>query len=53
MPKTPDELKEQIERENEQPATEGDERTAEGLEVRTPSRDEFFANLGRATKTDK
>ena len=53
MPKTPDELKQQIERENEQPATEGSERTAEGLEVETPKRKDFFGNLERASGPER
>ncbi len=48
MPKTPDELREQLERENEdQPAEEGKSRTAEGLEVDDPSRGDFFGNLDK------
>jgi hypothetical protein len=50
MPKTPDELKEQIEKANETPADPGNERTAEGEEVRTPERSEFFANLEKVSK---
>lgn len=46
-PKTPSELREQIEREQDQPATDGHERTAEGMETPTPSRDQFFGNLQR------
>ena len=50
-PKTPNELKEQIERENEKPALDdGKERSAEGKPMRTPSRDEFFGNLETASK---
>ena len=51
-PKTPEELKEQIERENEQPAEEGKDRTAEGLEVEPPSRERFFSDLEKASKPD-
>lgn len=53
MPKKPDELKEQIEAQQEQPAKEGHERTAEGLSVETPSRGEFFGNLEKASKPAK
>jgi hypothetical protein len=53
MPKTPEELKEQIEAQQDQPAKEGHERTAEGLSVETPSRDAFFANLGKVSKPDE
>lgn len=50
-PKTPTELKAQIEKENEQsPAVSGNERTAEGLEVQTPKRSEFISNLEKASK---
>jgi hypothetical protein len=52
-PKTPNELREQIEQQNEQPAGEGRERTAEGLEVDTPSRKEFFSKLGRIAEPEK
>ena len=54
MPKTPDELKEQIEKANEEPpATPGHERTAEGLNVPTPKRDDFFANLKKVSRSEK
>lgn len=50
-PKTPSELNEQIEKANEEPpAIPGNERTAEGLEVQPPSRDDFFTNLEKASK---
>jgi hypothetical protein len=52
-PKTPQELKEQIERENaENPPAEGKDRTAEGLEVPTPSREGFLGNLKKVSKPD-
>jgi hypothetical protein len=51
MPKKPDELKEQIEKANEQvPAVPGNERTAEGLEVQPPKRSDFFSNLKKVSK---
>jgi len=54
MPKTPDELKEQIERENaENPPGEGQDRTAEGEVVRRPGRDEFFGNLEKVSEPDR
>jgi hypothetical protein len=54
LPKTPDELKEQIEEANEEPpAVPGNDRTAEGMEVRRPSRDDFFANLEKVSKPEK
>lgn len=49
-PKTPNELKEQVERQNEQPAPEGQERTAEGLLVPTPTRKDFLANLEKVSE---
>jgi hypothetical protein len=50
-PKKPDELRKQIE---DQPAVgEGMERTAEGMETRTPSRDEFFGHLRKVSKREK
>lgn len=49
-PKTPAELKEQIERENEKRSKAGHEKTAEGMETPTPSEDDFFANLEKASK---
>jgi hypothetical protein len=53
-PKTPRELKEQIERENaETPPTEGKDRTAEGLEVRKPSREGFLGNLKKVSEPEK
>jgi hypothetical protein len=44
-PKTPSELREQIEAQQNEPAAPGNERTAEGMEARTPSGNEFFGNL--------
>ncbi len=54
MPKTPQELKEQVEREQaENPPADGQERTAEGLKVETPKRGDFFGNLKKLiTKPD-
>jgi hypothetical protein len=49
-PKTSDELREQIEAQQDRPAAEGGERTAEGEEVRTPNRGEFFGNLGKVAE---
>jgi len=46
-PKTSEELREQIEAQQGQLAAPGNERTAEGEEVRTPGRGEFFGNLGK------
>ena len=51
MPKTPEELREQIESQ-EQPADLGNERTAEGLEVETPTREDFFGNLAKLSKPE-
>lgn len=46
MPKSPAEIKEQIEKANEEPpAIPGNERTAEGLEVQPPKRSDFFSKL--------
>jgi hypothetical protein len=52
MPKTPEELKAEIERENKQPAPDGKERTAEGEEVETPKRKDFFGNLEKASRAE-
>ena len=52
-PKTPSELKAQVEQQAKKPAKEGHERTAEGLSVETPSRDAFFSNLEKVAKPDK
>jgi len=49
-PKTPEELKEQIDAQNQEPAKPGHERTAEGQSVPTPKRGDFFRNLGKASK---
>lgn len=50
-PKTPSEIKEQLGRENAAgDVTEGRERTAEGLDVPVPSRDDFFGNLEKVSK---
>jgi hypothetical protein len=52
-PKTPSELKEQIEKQQESPAEPGHERTAEGKEVPTPKRRDFLSNLEKASKPNK
>lgn len=53
MPKSPQELQEQIEQQNQQPTQEGHSRTAEGLEVPNPSRKQFFADVEKASKPEK
>ncbi len=53
-PKTPSELKEQIEKQNaENPPAPGKSRTAEGLEVENPRRRDFLGNLEKASKPDR
>jgi hypothetical protein len=52
-PKTPSELKEQIAKQNEVPATKGHDKTAEGLEIPRPTREQLFADLKKASKPDK
>jgi len=49
-PKTPSELREQIEAQQNEPAAPGHERTAEGMEVETPTRRELFGNLGKIAR---
>ena len=49
-PKTPNELKEQIEKQNEQPADPGHSKTAEGLEVPDPERSDFLSHLEKVSK---
>ncbi|HEY8722713.1 MAG TPA: hypothetical protein VIL92_02495 [Gaiellaceae bacterium] len=49
-PKNPDELREQIEKQNEEPPASGKERTAEGMEVTPPSREDFFGNLEKVSR---
>ena len=49
-PKTPSELKKQIKAQKDQPAKEGHERTAEGQEVETPTRVDFFGNLEKVSR---
>ncbi len=49
-PKTPKQLREEIKRANEEPSEPGRERTAEGMETRTPTRGEFFGNLGKLAR---
>lgn len=52
-PKTPKELKEQIEQQQrDQLPADGKERTAEGKKVRTPKRDEFFGNLEKVSESE-
>jgi hypothetical protein len=46
-------LTERIEKAREgQPATEGSERTAGGIDVSTPKRKDFFGNLAKVSKDD-
>jgi hypothetical protein len=52
-PKTPNELREQIEAQQNEPATPGHERTAEGLDTRTPSEREFLRNLRKVALPPK
>lgn len=52
-PKTPDELRRQIERQNETLAKPGHEKTAEGKEVPVPKRRDFFGNLEKISKPGK
>lgn len=52
-PKTPEELRRQIERNNETLPKPEHEKTAEGKEVPTPKRGEFFGNLEKISKPDK
>jgi hypothetical protein len=52
-PKTPQELREQIERQNKRPAAKGKGRTAEGFEVPTPTSEAFLSNLEKVSKPEK
>jgi hypothetical protein len=49
-PKMPSELQAQIEAQRNEPASEGHERTAEGMEVETPSESDFFGNLRKVAR---
>ena len=49
-PKTPSELREQIEAQQNEPAAPGHERTAEGMEAETPSKNAFFGNLRKVAR---
>jgi hypothetical protein len=49
-PKTPSELREQIEAQQNEPAAPGQERTAEGMETKTPSEADFFGNLRKMAR---
>jgi hypothetical protein len=52
-PKTPNELRKQIEAQQNEPASPGHERTAEGEEVETPSESEFMGNLQKVARKPK
>jgi hypothetical protein len=52
MPKTPEQIKAELEAQQDQPARPGHDRTAEGLSVPTPSRDDFFGNLAKVSKPE-
>jgi len=50
-PKTPKQLRDQIKKQNaKKPPAAGHSRTAEGLEIRNPKRDDLFSNLEKAIK---
>lgn len=49
-PKTPKELREQIEAQQDKPADDGYEYSAEGVKVRTPSEGELLGNLTKVAK---
>lgn len=49
-PKTPDELREQLKQEAaDKPPREGNDRTAGGVEVPTPTREAFLGNLEKVS----
>jgi len=52
-PKTPDELRKQIKKQNKDRPAEGKDRTAEGLEVKRPSRESFLGNLKKVSEPSK
>lgn len=52
-PKTPKELREQIEAQQDKPAEEGYEWSAEGMKVRTPDNGELMGNLEKVARTKK
>jgi hypothetical protein len=52
-PKTPKQLREQIEAQQDKPAEEGYEWSAEGLKVRTPDEGELFGNLEKVARPPK
>jgi hypothetical protein len=49
-PKKPSQLREELERQNEQPAKPGYQRTAEGMEVPVPTWREVLGNLTKLSK---
>ena len=53
MPKKPDELREQVKAQEGKQAAPGHERSAEGDEVRTPSRGEVFGILRKIGKAKR
>jgi hypothetical protein len=52
-PKTPKELREQIEAQAKKPTKPGHTRTAEGEEVPKPGRGELFRNLGKLGRSKR
>ena len=50
-PKTPSELREQIEAQQNELAAPGHERTAEGMEVETPTQSELVENVRKVSKS--
>ena len=53
MGKTPQELREQIEKQAKEPTKPGHTRTAEGEEVPEPDRAELLRNLGKLSEPKK
>lgn len=52
-PKTPEELKAEIEAANKNRPDDDSSRTAEGLKVPNPSRDDFLGNLAKASEQEQ
>jgi hypothetical protein len=50
MPKTPEQLKAELEEQNAGPGREDHDRTTEGLSVPRPERGDFLSNLEKVSK---
>ena len=52
-PKTPEQIRREMEAQQDKPSESGHERTPEGMEIPTPKRKDFLANLEKVSRPEK